>query len=80
MLEDATMRERFSIGNSFEEIEQIVQKIGYPIHLVPFGSRECVIRIKTENELYSKAQEVLDEGFWNLVHVLKPLGKYPDEF
>jgi len=80
MLKEDTQRKRFSIGNSLEEIGQLAQKIGYPVHLIPFGSRKYVIRVKTESELHAKAQEVLTKGFWNLVHVLKPLGKYPDEF
>jgi hypothetical protein len=78
MLEDKSARERFSIGNSLEEIELLIKKIGYPVYLIPFGSEECM-RVKTESELHSKAQIALEDGFWNLVHVIKQWGKYPDE-
>lgn len=79
MLEDAERRSELSIGNSLEEMEVLAAKIGYPVHIVPFGTDEC-IRVKSEGELRKEADKALTEGLWSLVHVLKPLGKYPDEF
>jgi len=39
MLEDPDARKKLFIGNSVEEIGELASKIGYPIHLIPFGSK-----------------------------------------
>ncbi len=79
VLKEFAQREHHSIGNSLEELKKLAKKIGYPIHLIPFGDRELTIRVKNDEELKVKAPDAIEKGFWNLVHVLKPLGKYADE-
>jgi len=102
MLENAKNRKRFSIGNSVEEIEELVKKLSLPVLLIPFGEGDAekiliavgytprpetgeegpihiVERIRTWDELDREAPGMIKQGFLGLVHVLKPVGKYPDE-
>ncbi len=79
MLKDHKKRMRLFIGNCTEEVTELANQIGYPVLLIPFGTKKS-IRIKDSTELTQKIDDILNDGIWGLVHVLRPLGKYADEY
>lgn len=80
MLDNPTLRVRFSIAQDAEEASVCAHKIGYPVLCIPFGMRDIpeafivsAVRVGNEGALIKIFPQVSDAGEFGLVHIIKAL-------